>query len=245
MTMKPFPVEVKTDRMGLRRGSISAYESAFEWRNKNTPTVFTVDEVAKILRIGRISAYQAIERGDVPSIRIGRRFLVPRVALQELLGRVVRSQIARLTCTELKGNNVRGHIRSYRLKNGDKRWALVVYQGKRAGRDGRPRDSHRWTRGFRTKKEAQTDLTRILRTIDEGSYIPTAKETLGEFLDRWLTTVQVNLAGKTYERYKQIVDSDIKPKLGHVKLVKLPSHFKSPNSTPGHLRMAENVQLGV
>jgi excisionase family DNA binding protein len=55
--------------------------------NKNTPTVFTVDEVAKILRIGRISTYQAIERGDVPSIRIGRRILVPRMALEELLGR--------------------------------------------------------------------------------------------------------------------------------------------------------------
>ncbi len=40
---------------------------------KNTPTVLTVLEVAKILRIGRISAYQAIARGDVPSIRIGRR----------------------------------------------------------------------------------------------------------------------------------------------------------------------------
>ena len=30
--------------------------------NKNTPAVFTVCEVAKILRIGKISAYQAIAR---------------------------------------------------------------------------------------------------------------------------------------------------------------------------------------
>jgi excisionase family DNA binding protein len=55
--------------------------------NRNNPTVLTVHEVAKILRIGRISAYQAIERGDVPSIRIGRRILVPRLALEQLLGR--------------------------------------------------------------------------------------------------------------------------------------------------------------
>ena len=54
---------------------------------KNTPTVFTVDEVARILRIGRISAYQAIERGDVPSIRIGRRILIPRMALEQMLTR--------------------------------------------------------------------------------------------------------------------------------------------------------------
>jgi excisionase family DNA binding protein len=54
---------------------------------KNAPTVFTVDEVARILRIGRISAYQAIERGDVPSIRIGRRILIPRMALEQMLSR--------------------------------------------------------------------------------------------------------------------------------------------------------------
>jgi excisionase family DNA binding protein len=52
---------------------------------KNTPTVLTVLEVAKILRIGRISAYQAIARGDVPSIRIGRRILVPRNAFEQVL----------------------------------------------------------------------------------------------------------------------------------------------------------------
>ena len=57
--------------------------------------------------------------------------------------------------------------------------------------------------------------------MDEGSYIEPTKDTLGEFLDRWLSTARPNLAGKTYERYKQIVDADIKPQLGHIKLVKL------------------------
>jgi excisionase family DNA binding protein len=55
--------------------------------NKNAPTVFTVYEVAKILRIGKISAYQAIDRGEVPCIRIGRRILVPRTALEQVLNR--------------------------------------------------------------------------------------------------------------------------------------------------------------
>ncbi len=56
-------------------------------KKNSNPTVLTVVEVAKILRIGRISAYQAIERGEVPSIRIGRRILVPRIALEQLLTR--------------------------------------------------------------------------------------------------------------------------------------------------------------
>jgi excisionase family DNA binding protein len=48
------------------------------------PTVLTVDEVAEILRIGRISAYQAVERGEIPSVRVGRRILVPRVAFERM-----------------------------------------------------------------------------------------------------------------------------------------------------------------
>jgi integrase len=116
---------------------------------------------------------------------------------------------------------MRGHIRSYQLKNGVKRWALVVYTGKRQGKDGHLRDAHRWVRGFATKKKAQAELTRILKAMDEGSYVEPTRDTLAEFLDRWLSTAKPNLAGKTYERYKQIVDSDIKPQIGHIKLAKL------------------------
>jgi excisionase family DNA binding protein len=49
------------------------------------PAVFTVCEVAKILRLGKISVYQAIEKGEIPCIRIGRRILIPRHALERLL----------------------------------------------------------------------------------------------------------------------------------------------------------------
>lgn len=116
---------------------------------------------------------------------------------------------------------MRGHIRNYELKGGEKRWAIVIYEGKRPDKDGTLRDSHRWTRGFRTKKAAQTELTRILRTLDEGSYTEPTKATVGEFLDRWLAYAKPNLAGKTFERYEQIVRRDIDPKLGSIKLAKL------------------------
>ena len=49
------------------------------------PTVYTVCEVARILRLGKISVYQAIEKGEIPCIRIGRRVLIPRHALERLL----------------------------------------------------------------------------------------------------------------------------------------------------------------
>lgn len=49
------------------------------------PDVLTVVEFARLMRIGRNSAYEAIRRGDVGSVRIGRRVVVPRTAVLALL----------------------------------------------------------------------------------------------------------------------------------------------------------------
>lgn len=35
--------------------------------------------------LGRSATYEAIKRGEIPSVRIGRRILVPREALERLL----------------------------------------------------------------------------------------------------------------------------------------------------------------
>lgn len=45
----------------------------------------TVEEAARILGIGRNSAYEAVRQGTIPVIRIGRRILVPLAALERLL----------------------------------------------------------------------------------------------------------------------------------------------------------------
>ncbi|MGO9198394.1 MAG: helix-turn-helix domain-containing protein [Acidimicrobiales bacterium] len=47
--------------------------------------VFTVEEAAQLLGISRSFAYEAVQRGDIPSMRIGRRILVPKAALQRFL----------------------------------------------------------------------------------------------------------------------------------------------------------------
>lgn len=46
---------------------------------------FTVEEAATMLGISRAFAYEAVGRGEIPHIRIGRRILVPRSALDRLL----------------------------------------------------------------------------------------------------------------------------------------------------------------
>ncbi len=48
-------------------------------------TTLTIEEMSLTLGIGRNSAYEAVKRGDIPSIRIGRRILVPTKALDNLL----------------------------------------------------------------------------------------------------------------------------------------------------------------
>lgn len=49
------------------------------------PTMSVWPEAAGILHLSKASAYAAAERGEIPTIRIGRRLLVPTAALRRLL----------------------------------------------------------------------------------------------------------------------------------------------------------------
>ena len=48
--------------------------------------VYTVEEVARRLGLGRSATYDAIRRGQIPARRIGRRILIPRAELERWLG---------------------------------------------------------------------------------------------------------------------------------------------------------------
>lgn len=50
-----------------------------------TRKTVTVVEAAALLGVSRNTAYQAVRDGTVPSIRVGRRILVPVHALDQLL----------------------------------------------------------------------------------------------------------------------------------------------------------------
>ena len=53
--------------------------------------VLTVDEVANYLGISRGLAFQGVRDGSIPSIRVGRRILVSRVALMRMLDQTQRA----------------------------------------------------------------------------------------------------------------------------------------------------------
>lgn len=46
---------------------------------------YTVDEATAILGLSRNSLYAAIRRGELPALRIGKRIVIPRAALERLL----------------------------------------------------------------------------------------------------------------------------------------------------------------
>lgn len=50
------------------------------------PLTLTIEEAGKLLGVSRGLAYQAAREGQIPTIRLGRRLLVPRARLLELVG---------------------------------------------------------------------------------------------------------------------------------------------------------------
>jgi excisionase family DNA binding protein len=46
----------------------------------------SVEEYGKIIGVSRNPAYDAVKRGDVPSIRVGGRIRIPTAPLKQMLG---------------------------------------------------------------------------------------------------------------------------------------------------------------
>jgi excisionase family DNA binding protein len=53
--------------------------------NSNKCRTLTIEEAAEELGISRGKGYDAAKSGEIPTIKIGRRLLVPRVALDRML----------------------------------------------------------------------------------------------------------------------------------------------------------------
>lgn len=59
--------------------------------NRDDPLVWTVEEAGRLLGISRAHAYELVARGELPHLRLGRRVLIPKHAIDQLLGRAVGS----------------------------------------------------------------------------------------------------------------------------------------------------------
>lgn len=75
-------------RYGIRGAEDTSPASTVQLRGDSphaSSTMLKVSDVAQLLGIGRSTVYESIHRGEIPSIRVGRRVLVPIDALQALM----------------------------------------------------------------------------------------------------------------------------------------------------------------
>jgi excisionase family DNA binding protein len=72
----------KTTR--IPRASRALYRRVLDerWDGKST---FTVTEAGEIVGLSRASAYNAAKSGELPTVRIGKRLVVARAALEAML----------------------------------------------------------------------------------------------------------------------------------------------------------------
>ena len=54
-------------------------------RNQKDSLVLDVPEAGRLLNVSRATAYKLVAQGIIPSIRLGRRIVVPRAAFQRML----------------------------------------------------------------------------------------------------------------------------------------------------------------
>ena len=60
-------------------------EEQTERHHDSRETLDLWPDTARLLGLGRGTVYEAARRGEIPTIRVGRRILVPRRALEKLL----------------------------------------------------------------------------------------------------------------------------------------------------------------
>jgi integrase len=88
----------------------------------------------------------------------------------------------------------------------------------------------RITRTIRgTRRDADRELTRVLRDADQGLIAEPGRMTLTRYLeDRWLPHAATRVRPSTHERYASLLRRHVEPRIGRMQLAKLrPIHVQS------------------
>jgi len=108
-----------------------------------------------------------------------------------------------------------GHIR----RRGERSWEIKFDLGTDPT-TGRRKTRYHSFKG--TRREAEAELIRLKAGADRGEYVDPVKMTVSEFLDLWdRDWAAANLTPKSLERYREIINVNIRPELGALKLQRL------------------------
>jgi integrase len=96
--------------------------------------------------------------------------------------------------------------------SGKRRWATATVRG--------------------TRKDAERELTRRLRTVDTGEHVDPQRMTVADWLTLWLASTKSEVSPKSHERYAEIVRCYLVPGLGRLALQRLaPSDIQRAYNT--------------
>jgi integrase len=73
----------------------------------------------------------------------------------------------------------------------------------------------------KTRVEASAALTKALRDLAQGLPVVAEKQTVGEYLTRWLESAAHGLAPRTVIRYRAHITQSLIPAFGRIRLAKL------------------------
>lgn len=99
--------------------------------------------------------------------------------------------------------SARGSIKQ--AENGT--WSFTIdVPSKELGPNGKPKRKQTKRRGFRTKKQAQTELTKLLSEIDNQDYVAPQDQTLGAYLEHiWLPAIEHTVKESTFQSYHRML----------------------------------------
>jgi hypothetical protein len=108
---------------------------------------------------------------------------------------------------------MKGHIR----ERSPGRWAIILdlcdpETGKRR---------RKWHSFKGTKREAQVECARLIGEHKAGRISPAPNVTVAEYLAQWLDHMRAQLTPKSHERYSDLVNKNIAPLIGSIRLTKL------------------------
>jgi integrase len=100
---------------------------------------------------------------------------------------------------------------SIRKKDGSWQYSIEI------GKDPKTGDRKRKSKGgFKTKKECQAALNKIMSDFNKGIFIEVSNMTLEVYLKKYLNSIKPNLTNKTYCTYLYLIDYHLIPNLGAI-----------------------------
>jgi integrase len=100
---------------------------------------------------------------------------------------------------------------SIRKKDGTWQYTIEL------GNDPKTGDRKRKSKGgFKTKKECQAALTKVMSDFNKGIYIEVSDMLVDVYLKKYLTSIKPNLTNKTYSTYLYLIEYHLIPNLGAI-----------------------------